>query len=182
MYLLLLLFGSSAHHAGKTCVCTRMAVIPDVQIFVLLLNMLLCLVSKLPSTFPATKLENRDKWSALTSVISVEMISGWLGSMCVCFSVRNQVYCNYFAVAVIKLTKIVGVFSVEEKSSVFFVSLGKNMLQSESSCFLPPEESYAFSAFLTFFPRPPRRWEQTIPLPHICVWRVSQTLYFCSVT
>lgn len=27
--------------------------------------------------------------------------------MCVCFSVRNQLYCNYFAVAVVKLTKIV---------------------------------------------------------------------------
>lgn len=111
------------------------------------------------------------------------MISGWLGSMCVCFSVRNQVYCHYFAVAVIKLTKIVRFFfPVEEKSCVFSVSLGKNTPQSESSCFLPSEESYAFSAFLTFFPHPPRRWEQTIPLSHICVWRVSQTLYFCSVT
>lgn len=30
---------------------------------------------------------------------------------------------------------------MEEKSCVFSVSLGENMLQSESSCFLPPEES-----------------------------------------
>lgn len=79
-------------------------------------------------------------------------------STCVGSSIRNQVCCNYYAVVVVFLLRM-------------------PLLQPESPCFLPLEESYVFSAFLTFFPRPPRRWEQTVLLSPVCVCCHQNSLF-----